>query len=270
MDNLKEQFLGFYKTPYLFSKPIQKMKLFEFDTIKITDIDFTKLQILEKIPLGKRVERFFLFYLQNSNRYTIIKNNIQVIHNKNTLGELDFLLFDKKEQNHIHVELVYKFYLYDNSFTDELDKYIGPNRDDTLIKKLQKLQNKQFPLLYNQLTQKYLTEINMDTINQQLCLFANIFLPKDVYRTNLPLINNQSVQGFYINYKEFNTDEYTKYEYNLPHRFDWVNSPNLNTQWSSHEKIQNEIQYFLDLKKSVLVWLKKEDNSLEKFFITWW
>lgn len=196
MDNLKEQFLGFYHSSYLFDCSINGMNLFEFEKINVDSINFTKLQINEKIPLGKRVEKFFEFYIQNSSRYELINHNIQIIENKNTVGEIDFILHDTKENCYKHMELVYKFYLYDDSFEKELDRYIGPNRDDSLIKKLTKLENKQFPLLYHPITKDYLKDIKVDEVQQELSLFANIFLPKKLYNSKLPLINNTTIQQY--------------------------------------------------------------------------
>ncbi|HFU75616.1 MAG TPA: DUF1853 family protein, partial [Arcobacter sp.] len=138
-NNLREQFLGFYQTPFLFNNTITQLQLFEFDLINIDQINFSKLKIKQKLPLGKRVEQFFQFYLSHSKRYNIIKQNIQIIHNKNTIGEIDFILYDKLKMKTIHLELVYKFYLYDSTFNDGFHGYIGPNRDDTLVKKITKL-----------------------------------------------------------------------------------------------------------------------------------
>ena len=45
----------------------------------------------------------------------------------------------------IHLEIVYKFYLYDNTIgTSEIDHWIGPNRNDSLREKLEKLKSKRF------------------------------------------------------------------------------------------------------------------------------
>jgi len=52
----------------------------------------------------------------------------------------------------IHLEIIYKFYLYDPSIgLTQLDHWIGPNRRDSLVKKLTKLKQKQLPLLYHPL-----------------------------------------------------------------------------------------------------------------------
>ncbi len=70
--NLKEQFLGFYNTPSLFLDNIYGIENFEFDEIDLDNVDFSKLEIKEKLPLGKRIERFFEFYILNSSRYDLV------------------------------------------------------------------------------------------------------------------------------------------------------------------------------------------------------
>ncbi|MGA1932244.1 DUF1853 family protein [Arcobacter sp. YIC-464] len=267
MSNLKEQFEGFYNTPILF-KCLNKINQFEFDFLDYKKDDYANFEIVQKLPLGKRVEYFFEEYIKLSSRYNLIHKNIQVIHNKNTLGEIDFILFDKKEQRYLHTELVYKFYLYDNSFQKEIDRYIGPNRDDTLVKKLNKLKSKQFPLLFKEET-KNLIDIDLENIYQNSCFKANIFLPykKEV---NISLVNKSCIKGFYLNINDFlSLKEFKEYEYFLPHRYDWILEPSCNSNWKGFTDIQEEIQVFLDLKKSPLVWLKSQDDYKE-FFITWW
>lgn len=270
MHSLKEQFLGFYNTLSLFDSSIWELNQFEFEKIDIDNLDFESFEITGQMPLGKRVERFFEFYIENSNRYDVIKQNIQIISNKNTLGEIDFILEDKKLNTLIHLELVYKYYLYTPSLEKELARYIGPNRDDTLIKKLKKLKDKQFPLLYKNQTKEYLDSLDIENIEQKMCLKANIFLPKQMYKQELPLIDNSCIKGFYISYEEFlSSDEYKEFSYFMPHRYDWLIDAKQNDTWKSYDEILEEVRYFMDLKKSPLLWLKNK-SSYENFFVTWY
>jgi len=270
MSGLSKQFCGFFNTPSLFKGKINKIEQFVFEEIEINKIDFSSLEILEKMPLGKRVEKFFEFYVNNSLRYNNLSQNIQIIHNKNTLGEIDFILEDAELNKQIHLELVYKFYLYDDRFEKELDKYIGQNRDDTLVKKLKKLENKQFPLLFKDEARKYLSSFDLKNIEQQTCFKANIFLPLELKDKKLPLIDNKCVKGFYIHIDEFlENEEYKNYEYALPHRYDWLVNPEENKNWDSYEKALGQVKFFLELRKSPLVWLK-DKNIYKRFFIVWW
>jgi len=271
MNNLKTQFLGYMNTASLF-KELNGLKQFQLDIKEIQDFDLTKLEIRQKLTLGSRVERFFEFYINQSKNYELIKNNIQIINNKHTFGELDFIIFDKKAEKYLHIEHVYKFYLYDDSFENEIDRYIGPNKNDTFVKKLAKLKNRQLPLLYKNETKEYLDGIDINSFEQKICFKGNIFLPLHLVDTNISIIDNTCVRGFYLKREEFVSElRYRSLEYFLPDKFDWVSDPNTNEIWVSFDEVITEVDLVLNREKSPLVWLRnKESNERKSFFITWW
>lgn len=269
LEDLSSQFLAFYNSESIFENSFEQFELFDFYKIN-EDIDFSNLEINEKIPLGKRVERFFEYYLKQNEFYEIKKKNIQIINNKNTLGELDFIVYNKKENTYEHVELVYKYYLYDVNFKEEIHRYIGPNRDDSLVKKLNKLKNKQFPLLFKDESKEYLSGVDLQNIEQKLCFMANIYLPLALKNHTLENINNACIKGYYININEFlQMQEYKSYEYFMPHRYEWLLDASTCKTWKNYQKIKEEVDFFINLKKSPLIWLKN-GNTYENIFITWW
>ena len=269
IENLKEQFLGFYLTPSLFKDSFFDIEQFEFDEINLDSLDFKKLQIHEKIPLGKRVERFFEFYILNSKRYDLVLKNIQIIKNKNTLGEIDFILFDNKNQEYLHVELIYKFYIYEDRFKKELQRYIGPNKDDSLIKKLDKLKTKQLPLLYKDEAKEYLKNIDFNNIKQKICFKANLFFSNKNYNNNIEPFNKNCKKGLSLKYSDFIEDiNFKNLQYYVPHRFDWISNENIVKKWHSYEEIIDEIKQFIDLKKAPLLWIK-DKNKINQYFILW-
>lgn len=270
MNNLKTQFLGYINTPSLF-KNLNGLNQFELDVNKI-EFDFTKLNITDNLPLGKRIERFFEFYINQSPNYELIKSNIQIIHDKETLGELDFILFDKRNEKYLHIEHIYKYYLYDISFINEINRFIGPNRDDSFAQKLSKLKEKQLPLLYKDETKEYLKDIDISAIEQKVCFKGNLYVPMHLIGKEIPIVNNACIKGFYLNYKEFlEQKQFREYEYFLPSRDDWVSDCNSNEIWKSFDEVQAEIELFLNHKKSPFVWMKnRKENKTQSFFITWW
>ncbi|PLY11150.1 MAG: hypothetical protein C0626_00860 [Arcobacter sp.] len=271
MNNLKIQFLGFMNTPSLF-KELYGLTQIQLDIDEVKEFDFTQLNITSRLTLGSRIERFFEFYIKQSKNYELIKNNIQIIHNKQTLGEIDFLIYDKKAEEYLHVEHVYKFYLYDDSISNEIDRYIGPNRNDTFVKKLEKLKNKQLPLLYKNETREYLDGMDINSFKQKICLKGNIYVPMHLVGCDIPILNNSCVRGFYINREEFIKKKHFKeFEYFLPARNDWVCDCNTNETWRSFDEVIDEIELLLNQQKSPLVWLKNtKENKTQSFFITWW
>src|SRR5690606_14715855 len=146
---------------------------------------------------------------------TILCENLQVQQEKHTLGEMDALLLMNNQS--IHLEIIYKFYVYDDSVGNtELEHWIGPNRKDSLVQKLDKLENKQLPLLYQSATLKSLEEydLNMDQIKQQVLFKAQLFVPFNKSIPDFQFINPEAVYGFYI--KKAELPEFKTCKFYLP------------------------------------------------------
>jgi hypothetical protein len=271
---MHNQLKGFCNTPSLFENNFYGFELFELEDIDVDNFDINNIQILQQLPLGKRVEHFFDAIIEQSSDYDRVLKNKQIIHNKHTFGEIDFILFNKKTNTYEHVEMQYKFYVYDDTIKEEIHRYVGPNRSDTMYLKLEKLKNKQLPLLFNEVTKAYLEGIDLDNIKQKISFKGNIFLPRHLKGKSVPLINNACICGYYLSFKEFCEDKsFNKLELFVPHRFDWLSDPALNQTWKSYDEVQEEIAFFANMKASPLIWSKSTQNGkiiMERFFITWW
>lgn len=269
MNDLKKQFLGFYHTQALFEN-FQGLNQFKFEQIDLKNIKIEDISFFKQLPLGK-VEVFFEHYIKLALRYNIINKNIQIIKDKNTLGELDFILYDTINKNYEHVELVFKYYLYDPSYENEFDRYIGANRNDTLLRKINKLKNKQFPLIFHKSTKSYINkQIDLENIKQSVCFKANLYLPLDFDSKNTQFFHNCQIRGFYMNREQFISQKaFKSFLYKVPHRYDWLCDEKDNKQWFSYEDTLEEIDFFLSLKKSPLVWMKDKE-TIKSFFVTWW
>lgn len=271
---MHNQFKGFCNTASLFKEEFYDLKVFELEDIDPEKINIKNIKIEKKLPLGKRVEYFFDAIIENSSNYKMLMKNIQIIKNKNTLGEMDFIIYDKIKDKNIHVELQYKYYLYDESFENEIDRFIGPNRNDTLLLKLKKLKNKQFPLLFKEETKLYLNDIDLENMEQKMLFKAHIFLPRYLKNKQVSIINSACISGYYIKYEEFIEDDFfKKIELFLPHRYDWLSNPKTNQSWKKYDEVKEEIDMFININASPLVWCKyiqKDKTIIERFFITWW
>ena len=123
------------------------------------NINSTNLAVKQKLRLGHLVERFVSHELHYSKNIEVLAENIQIKQEKVTIGEIDCLL--KYKQTPIHLEISYKFYLYDESVgASELEHWIGPNRKDSLIEKITKLKTKQLPLLYKPAAEQLLKQFS--------------------------------------------------------------------------------------------------------------
>lgn len=230
------------------------------------------LQVSEKLVLGKRAEHFFAEAIQASETYELLAQNLQVIQDKKTWGEFDFFLKNRQLDQKLHVELVYKFYVYDPSFEEEMERWIGPNRRDSLLRKVNRLKSHQLPLLFQQEAKETLDHhgLHPKEFQQQVCFKANLFVPKNLKNHSFPKINSACIAGFWLHQEQFSAEDYGDFQFFSPKKKDWPIDPAVNTQWKSFQAIQEEIQVLLQRQKSALVWIKKSDQVFERFFVVYW
>ncbi|WP_037321487.1 DUF1853 family protein [Salegentibacter sp. Hel_I_6] len=272
---VEKQFEGFINTPALWESTFQAIQQFE-----LPEIDGTlSKNIVEELPslstnfvMGKRVERFFEWIIRQNPRYKLLAENIQISRNKITLGELDFLLKDLITQKAIHIEMVYKFYVYDPSFSVEMQRWIGPNRKDTFLQKSQKLKEKQFPLLFNNETKDLLDSLGLTPLEilQKSCFKANLFVPKQLQEQQFPHINNKCIVGTWLHFKDFKDIAYRNFQFYAPKKQDWPILPKHGDTWFNHSEIITQIEISFERKKAPLIWMKKPGHVFERFFVVWW
>lgn len=219
--------------------------------------------------LGKRVERFFFYQIQQLEEVEIIVENLQISKNKITLGELDCILLQGK--HHIHLEIVYKFYLYDPlNGTTELTRWIGPNRKDSLVEKVEKLIQKQLPLLYKPETKSQLEsyDLKYETMVQNVLYKAQLFVPINAIDITFAHINNECIIGFYCNLKALG--KFSSSTFYIPSKQNWLVTPHDHVKWLSYNSFINTITPMLAAHKSPLCWMKDKNGELSKFFVIWW
>ncbi len=225
--------------------------------------------INEKLRLGKYVERFVSYQLEQDNSIEIIAENVQIQKEKRTLGEIDCILLKHKKP--IHLEIVYKFYLYDDSIgITEVDHFIGPNRKDTLLEKLQKLKTKQLPLLFSKACESYLESLAIDSslITQEVYFKAQIFIPFNKKHLKLKTLNGDCISGFYIHQKELTL--FVDCKFYIPIKKDWLLQPHTNVNWLNYDTFLSECTVYMNRNFSPMVWIKSSKGELHKYFVVWW
>lgn len=271
ISTLQQQYRGFIETPSLFEEDFFGIQPFHLPQ-SLEKINAEVFDIPEKLVLGKRAEHFFAQAIQSSSTYELLAQNLQVIQDKKTWGEFDFFLKNLQLNQKLHVELVYKFYLYNPSFDEEMERWIGPNRKDSLLRKINRLKSHQLPLLFQQEAQETLVhhELNPKEFQQRVCFKATLFVPKNLKNHTFPTINSACIAGFWLHQEQFSAEDYGSFQYFTPQKKDWPVDPALNLQWKSFETIQSEIQVLFQHQKSALLWMKKSEQVFERFFVVWW
>jgi len=253
--------------------------LINLEEYDFTPFQFSQDEIVDKetfvFPydtiIGKQAEFCFAYYLKHCRRYELIASNIQINGEIETVGEIDYLVFDTEAQDTLHVELACKFYLFDSSLNEtEMDKWIGPNRKDSLKKKLDKLKLKQFPLIRRKETQDTLKElqIEVNTIKQQLCLKAFLFLRRGSVSSKFSENYQVCIVGYWLPFTEFISEEKTAM-YSIPKKKEWLLPVKNSVEWLSFYEVKVILNTQIENNQSVLVY-KKLGSQIIRFFVVWW
>lgn len=275
-DTIINQLKGFLNTPPLWKNrdlcDLEQFELPEYNKFSDLDPIVAMPTLLTNFVLGKRVETFFELVIRQSENYKIIAGNLQVHKNKITVGEIDFLVHDLQQKKDLHIEVVYKFYVYDPDLSEEINRWIGPNRKDSLPQKIQKLKKNQLPLLFKPETKKLLSTFNLqpEDMEQRVCYKANLFVPKELLGKKFPYVNNKCITGYWIHYQDFDRETYGQHEFYAPKKPDWPIHPGAQEDWKNFSQIKVEILDLFQKKKSPLIWMKKGEDQYERFFVVWW
>jgi len=101
------------------------------------------------LRLGRYAEDLLHFWLSDPDNHEFepVAEHVALRENGITLGELDFLVRERATGQLWHIELALKFYLGTYTSSSPELRWFGPNRSDSLARKLSHLRNKQLPLL---------------------------------------------------------------------------------------------------------------------------
>ncbi|WP_299362086.1 DUF1853 family protein [Winogradskyella sp.] len=264
----KDTFEGFQDTPLLWeNNNVEFLKQFSID--KTSETFFPKTEH-RKLRLGKWIEAYTSFQLQKQSNIEILEENLQIRSGKQTIGELDILLLNNNQP--IHLEIAYKFYLYDSTraYSDNLAYWIGPNRNDSFVYKINKLREKQLPLLFKKETIEVLKTKNLipDDFEQYVHFKAQLYVPYPMSNIDLTPLNKKCIQGWYLKFNFLLQLKYHKFH--IPNKLNWLRKPNIAIDWLDFNEAQIAIKHYIDKRQSPLCWIKSPENDLQKCFITWW
>lgn len=264
--NTKSRIASILKTTTLDST-VTGFPSFELSDLELpTDLDF---QLPTNLRLGHLAEKIVSHLIQSSINYRVVYENIQILEQQKTIGELDFIIQNIKNKQLLHVELAYKFYLLDPHISSQTSyNWIGPNRNDSLMEKVGKLKTKQFPLLYHPCTFEQLHNVDNKMVLQALCLLVSLFVPYD-FKQILPKVYLKAIKGYYLDLETFILLDSPATLYFLPSKTAWGIDPQENEIWNDYATIKDQLAINISEKQSPLCWQKVQDVYTE-FFIVWW
>lgn len=265
-----EHALGFLNTPSLWEGSLCDITQFEFPQLHL--VNFNSKPIPDNLRLGHQVEYLFHQLIEYSNVYEILIFNQPIKNENRTIGEIDFILRNKKNNSLTHVELTYKFYIIDPTIPETINQLIGPNKKDSFSDKIQKIKNKQFKLLQTTEATKLLKVNNIDfnKITSTACFKSQLFIPYQNSKINLKAFNEDCIIGYWLKLSEFESDNFTDKLFHLPEKQAWIIKPHNKVKWKSFTEIKVEILQKHSRQNSPMVWMKTTENRYDKFFIVWW
>lgn len=122
--------------------------------------------------LGSYFETLFSFALNHFSSFKVIFEHTQLISPERTLGEIDALVTDANGQAH-QLEVAIKFYL---ESSDEVGHWIGPNKNDSFVKKYQRAKTHQLTILDLPEAKPLLEQYSLSLpIERHLLMFGALF-----------------------------------------------------------------------------------------------
>ncbi len=146
--------------------------------------------------LGHLYEDALEYLLRHSDEIHLLGKGIQIFNEeKETIGELDYLLEDLKTGEFIHLELAVKFYLV--RIDDGVASFPGPDPRDNWLNKLENLRQRQLKLARRSEAAVFLLErYGVSEVTPEQLIYGKIF---DHYlaegRPNPPAMNAACQRG---------------------------------------------------------------------------
>lgn len=268
---IQEQYKGFCETPsFVLGSNFGLPPAFETPFVSSENFDEISEELQKHDYLGKRMEFFFQQWIKSSPRYDLLAHSIQLIKDKQTLGELDFLVEEIETKQIIHIELVYKCYLWDPKLSKNLQEALaGPNYKDFFHWKQEKLVHQQFPLLHQEITQKSLKNlfpwIDVDKIQQQTCFKAQVFVPENKIPDEA-WFNSDCIVGNWYKLEEFKAKNWEGCQFHIPYKFLWPCLLN-EVEWISFDELLPLVEERLNNRRAPMLWIKDNEGKLKKCFV---
>lgn len=150
--------------------------------------------------LGHYYEALWGYFLQEDNNFTVKAQQLQINSDGKTYGEFDFVVFEHSLQQHLHIEIAIKFYLYSQQYLEDSPKnpncWLGPNSQDNLGKKQNHMQSQQQQLSQLPQAKKQLAALGIEQVTPVMSLKGFLFSQGQTLPKNVP--NGTAMQPYYF------------------------------------------------------------------------
>ncbi|TWU51800.1 DUF1853 family protein [Rubripirellula reticaptiva] len=149
--------------------------------------------------VGRYFEKLVLYWLTHVRKVNVITHAMPIRSGKTTLGEIDFLFRDENDQLN-HLEVAVKFYLYQPDHPVDGSHFVGPNRQDTFERKMDRIFTHQLPL-----SRTHVADVQV----RNAIVKGRIFYPNDcALPTHYPnRLANDHLRGGVFHQQELNDTE---------------------------------------------------------------
>lgn len=174
--------------------------------------------------LGHYFEQLVFFWLKHSERYTIKAKNLPLrTEKKETLGEVDLIVYDEELEVYQHWELAVKFYLAQQC--NGKTSYIGPNANDYFRLKLNKLLTHQCKILKTKAGEKLLKQLGIDEVESKLFVKGCLYYHPEQNYNSMEFIHPEHSSSWWIYSKEADDFLSNDHQYDLVHKNQWLSTP---------------------------------------------
>ena len=220
-------------------------------------VDRSKIPILKNHHrLGVHFEDLFEFHIKSCPQITDLYSNLQIIEDKKTLGEADFLV--RRNGVWQHIEIAIKFYLRVGN-TGQLSDFLGPSLTDSLDRKVNHIEYRQLKLLQSDAAKSTLQTLGVDSpVDSFAQIFGWLFYHVTDDQSNIPdSIQPHHPRGRWlcVNELERFLDECPEsVRFILPSRSEWLISPSQihEIAWSKRDLV-NRAQKLFDRPQQLFI-----------------
>ena len=171
---------------------------------RLFDSNRCEAELCHEQKLGHLYEDAVAVLLQASSSVDLLARNLQVVDESGrTLGEFDYLLFDKLRYQYVHLELAVKFYLAVE--TPDGWQFPGPDPRDHWQRKLDRMRTHQFTLSHGPDARSLLLKnYGADAVQVRQLIYGCIYHPISSTRRPLPeAVNPQCRKGRWLYVSEW-------------------------------------------------------------------